>query len=319
MNNKTNKLSLLEGSIWFNGEFVKWQNAKFHVLSHGLHYGTGVFEGVRAYETPKGSAIFRLNDHTNRFFDSAKIVGIDIPYSFDEINQAQLDVVSANNLSNAYIRPLAFLDDTSLGLTVNQHETNVIIAAMNWGAYLGTEGLEKGIAVGISSFRRPDPLATMIHAKVTGNYINSVLANQEAINNGYEEALLLDKNGYVAEGSGENIFLVFNNKLVTPTCESSLNGITRQTICELAKNLDIPITERQIARDELYIADEAFFTGTAAEVTPIRQIDNVKLGNGSRGPITKKIQKMYFDCVQGKLDGYDHYLALNETEAKKVA
>ena len=308
MTEKEEKLSRLQGEIWFDGKFTNWQEATTHVLSHGLHYGTGVFDGVRAYATSTGPAIFRLPEHTNRLLTSAKIIGMEIPYSYQQLYDAQLQAVAINNLDDAYIRPLAFYDSTSLGISVQNHEVHVCIATWKWGPYLGKEALEKGIHVGVSSFRRPDPNGAMCHAKVCGNYINSVLAKQEAQRAGFAEALLLDSAGCISEGSGENIFVVFGDQLVTPYVHSALNGITRQTIMQLAQDLGIEVREHQLARDELYGADEAFFTGTAAEVTPICMVDHRAIGSGKPGPVTQKIQETYFNCVQGKDERYEDWL-----------
>ncbi len=288
------------GKLWLNGRLVPAASAKVHVLTHGLHYGTGVFEGVRAYATEHGPAIFRLQDHTRRLLASARVVGMKIPHAFAQLCAAQLSVVKENRLQDAYIRPVAFYADGGLGINVANHKVVTVVAAFAFGAYLGKAGVEKGIDVGVSSFRRPDPAGTMVHAKVCGNYINSVMALAEAKRNGYAEAVMLDKDGYLSEGSGENIFLKLNGELVTPTTEASLNGITRQTIIEIAAGLGVEVVERRIARDEIYAAEEAFFTGTAAEVTPIASVDGVKIGTGRRGRLTKKLQQAYFDCVRGR-------------------
>ena len=319
MSTTSNKLSDCEGKIWFNGEIIPWREAKVHVLTHALHYGTGVFEGVRAYDTPDGPAIFRLEEHTTRLFNSAKIISMKLPFSYEQIFEAQLDIVAKNALSNAYVRPIAFFDDTSLGISVQKHDVNMAIAAWEWGAYLGKEGLEKGIDVCISSFRRPATSATMLHAKVCGNYINSVLAKQEASQNGYAEALLLDQEGYLSEGSGENVFVLFDGVLTTPAPESALTGITRNTVMQLASELGIPSEVRRIARDELYYAEEAFLTGTAAEVTPIASVDRKTLGEGKRGPITSKLQSEYFATVTGKREGSAKYLSYIDSKRRKAA
>ncbi len=297
------------GKLWLNGRLVPAASAKFHLLTHGLHYGTGVFEGVRAYQTEDGPAIFRLEDHTHRLLHSARIIGMKLPYTYAKLYEAQLRVVAANRLRDAYIRPVAFYDDTGIGIDVRAHNVMVAIAAFPFGSYLGKAGMEQGIAVGVSSFRRPDPAGAMIHAKVCGNYINSVLALAEARRNGYKEAVLLDKDGYLSEGSGENLFLRLNGELVTPTTEASLNGLTRQTVIELAACAGIEVTERRIARDEIYTAQEAFFTGTAAEVTPIVSVDGVKIGSGNRGRMTRKLQQAYFDCVRGQHELSEQYLS----------
>ena len=289
-----------DGWIWLDGEMVPWREAKVHVLTHTLHYGMGVFEGVRAYHTDKGPAIFRLNDHTDRLFRSAHILGMDIPYSREEINQAQIDAVRQNNLDSAYIRPMCFYGSEGMGLRADNLRVHVMVAAWEWGAYLGEENLRNGIRVRVSSFTRHHVNITMCRAKANGNYMNSMLALKEALDDGYDEALLLDTNGYVMEGSGENLFIVRNGVIYTPDLTSALDGITRQTVMALCKELGIPVVEKRITRDEVYIADEAFFTGSAAEVTPIREVDRRPIGNGSRGPVTERIQSLYFDQVQGR-------------------
>ena len=289
-----------DGWIWLDGEMVPWREAKVHVLTHTLHYGMGVFEGVRAYHTDKGPAIFRLNDHTDRLFRSAHILGMDIPYSREEINQAQIDAVRQNNLDSAYIRPMCFYGSEGMGLRADNLRVHVMVAAWEWGAYLGEENLRNGIRVRVSSFTRHHVNITMCRAKANGNYMNSMLALKEALDDGYDEALLLDTNGYVMEGSGENLFIVRNGVIYTPDLTSALDGITRQTVMALCNELGIPVVEKRITRDEVYIADEAFFTGSAAEVTPIREVDRRPIGNGSRGPVTERIQSLYFDQVQGR-------------------
>ena len=297
-----------DGVIWFDGQWVDWRDAKIHVLTHTLHYGMGVFEGVRAYTTEHGPAIFRLTEHTERLFNSAKIMQMSIPFDADTLNQAQLESVSRNQLDSAYIRPMAFYGSEGMGLRADNLKVHVIIASWSWGAYLGKENLEKGIRIRTSSFSRHHVNATMCRAKANGNYINSMLALSDALRDGYDEALLLDVNGYVAEGSGENFFLVKDGALHTPTLTSALDGITRKTIIQLAHDNAIPLIERQITRDEVYCADEAFFTGTAAEVTPIRELDGRTIGCGSRGPITETLQQQYFDLVAGKTAAYKHWL-----------
>jgi branched-chain amino acid aminotransferase len=289
-----------DGVIWFDGEFVPWREAKVHVLTHTLHYGMGVFEGIRAYKTDKGTAIFRLQDHTERLFQSAHILGMNIPFDKDAINKATCDTVKNNNLDSAYIRPMCFYGSEGMGLRADNLKVHTMIAAWSWGSYLGSEGMEKGIRIKTSSYTRHHVNITMCKAKANGNYMNSMLALQEAIAAGFDEALLLDVDGYVAEGSGENIFVVKNNKLYTPELTSALNGITRNTIFNLAEEIGLPVLEKRITRDEVYIADEAFFTGTAAEVTPIRELDLRKIGNGSRGPATERLQTLYFDQVHGR-------------------
>lgn len=289
-----------DGFIWYDGELVEWRNATTHVLTHTLHYGMGVFEGVRAYQTAKGAAIFRLQDHTDRLFRSAKILNIALPFSKEQINQAHVDVVKANKLDSCYFRPMAFYGSGKLGVAPMKDDVHVIVAAWPWGAYLGEEGMEKGIRVKTSSFSRHHVNITMCKAKANGNYMNSILANNEATADGYDEALLLDVDGFVAEGSGENVFIVRNGKLYTPDLTAALEGITRDTVLCIAKEMGLEIIEKRITRDEVYSAEEAFFTGTAAEVTPIRELDRRSIGIGQRGPITAEIQQRYFDIVNGR-------------------
>ena len=297
-----------DGKIWFNGQLIEWRDAKTHVLTHTLHYGMGVSEGVRAYETAEGPAIFRLQEHTKRLFNSAKILGMKLPYTQDEINQAHIDVVKANNLHSCYFRPMAYYGAAKLGVAPQADDVQVILAAWPWGAYLGEEGMKRGIRVRVSSFTRHHPNIHMIKAKANGNYLNSILANTEATRDGYDEAILLDAQGYVAEGSGENIFVVNEGRLYTPALDVALDGITRKSVIAIAEEMGLPVIEKRITRDELYAADEVFFTGTAAEVTPIREIDNREIGIGERGPITTEIQQRYFDIVEGKNPAYRHWL-----------
>ena len=297
-----------DGKIWFNGQLIEWRDAKTHVLTHTLHYGMGVFEGVRAYETAEGPAIFRLQEHTKRLFNSAKILGMKLPYTQDEINQAHIDVVKANNLHSCYFRPMAYYGAAKLGVAPQADDVPVILAAWPWGAYLGEEGMKRGIRVRVSSFTRHHPNIHMIKAKANGNYLNSILANTEATRDGYDEAILLDAQGYVAEGSGENIFVVNEGRLYTPALDVALDGITRKSVIAIAEEMGLPVIEKRITRDELYAADEVFFTGTAAEVTPIREIDNREIGIGERGPITTEIKQRYFDIVEGKNPAYRHWL-----------
>ena len=297
-----------DGVIWLDGEMVDWREAKVHVLTHTLHYGMGVFEGVRAYETEKGPAIFRLQDHTDRLFNSAKILDMAMPYSKEELNDAQLEAVKQNNLNSAYLRPMCFYGSEGMGLRADNLKTHVMVAAWSWGAYLGDDGINKGIRIKTSSFTRHHVNVTMCKAKANGNYMNSMMALQEALRDGYDEAMLLDVDGFVAEGSGENIFLVRQGKIYTPDLTSALDGITRNTIFVLAQECGYEIIEKRITRDEVYIADEVFFTGSAAEVTPIREVDNRTIGNGGRGPITEKLQTMYFDVVHGRNSKYDDWL-----------
>lgn len=296
-----------DGVIWYDGEMVEWRNATTHVLTHSLHYGMGVFEGVRAYKTPQGTAIFRLQEHTDRLFESAHIMGMTIPYSKEEINQAVIASVRDNNLESAYIRPLVFYGSEGMGIRADNLKVHVIVAAWYWGAYMGDEALQAGIKVRTSSFTRHHVNITMTRAKSSGAYVNSMLALQEAVSGGADEALLLDPEGYVAEGSGENIFIIKNGVIYTPEVTACLNGITRDTILTLARERDLEIVEKRITRDEVYIADEAFFTGTAAEVTPIRELDGRQIGCGSRGPITEKLQKAYFNLVNGKTDAHPEW------------
>ena len=297
-----------DGFIWYNGEMVEWKSAQTHVLTHTLHYGMGVFEGVRAYETARGPAIFRLQDHTRRLFNSAKIVGMTLPFSPEAINQAHIDVVKANGLKSCYFRPMAFYGAGKLGIAPQADDVQVIVAAWPWGAYLGEEGMARGIRVKISSFTRHHPNITMIKAKANGNYMNSIMANTEAVRDGYDEAILLDAQGYLAEGSGENIFVVQNGVLYTPALDVALDGITRKSVMAIAKEIGIEVVEKRITRDELYTADEVFFTGTAAEVTPVREVDNRPIGIGSRGPITTDIQQRFFAIVKGENPAYQQWL-----------
>ncbi|MFZ3088912.1 MAG: branched-chain amino acid transaminase [Methylotenera sp.] len=299
-----------DGVIWYDGKMVNWRDATTHVLTHTLHYGMGVFEGVRAYKTNKGTAIFRLKDHTDRLFRSAHILGMKLPYSKEEISAAQLAAVRDNNLESAYLRPMAFYGAEAMGISAKTLSTHVIVAAWKWGAYMGQDALDHGIRVKTSSFSRHHVNITMCKAKANGNYMNSILAHQEAHNDGYDEALLLDVDGFVAEGSGENVFIVRNGKLYTPDLTAALEGITRDTIVQLAADLGIPVIEKRITRDEVYSADEAFFTGTAAEVTPIRELDRRSIGTGTAGPITKELQKLYFDVVTGQSAEHTDWLTL---------
>ena len=297
-----------DGLIWFDGKMVPWRDANVHVLTHTLHYGMGVFEGIRAYKTEKGTAIFRLEEHTRRLFDSARILGLPMPYDKETINQAICASVRENNLESAYIRPMCFYGSEGMGLRADNLKVHTMVAAWTWGVYLGEDGLKKGIRVGTSSFTRHHINITMCRAKANGNYMNSMLALQEALACGYDEALLLDAQGYVAEGSAENIFIVRDGKIYTPDLTSALDGITRATIFTLAEELGLTVKEKLITRDEVYIADEAFFTGSAAEVTPIRELDNRPIGEGKRGPITEKLQNLFFDVVYGRHPGHQSWL-----------
>jgi branched-chain amino acid aminotransferase len=298
-----------DGVIWFDGELVPWRDAKIHVLTHTLHYGMGVFEGLRAYKAERGTAIFRLKEHTDRLFDSAHIMNMNMPFDKQTLNEAQRTVVRENGLESAYIRPMCFYGSEGMGLRADNLKTHVMVAAWDWGAYLGEENLNKGIRIRTSSYTRHHVNISMCKAKANGHYINSMLALQEALNDGYDEAMLLDNEGYVAEGSGENIFVVKNGVIYTPELTSALNGITRNTVFTFCRELDIEIREKRITRDEVYIADEAFFTGSAAEVTPIRELDNRTIGIGSRGPITEKLQTLYFDVVHGRHHMHPEWLA----------
>ncbi|MDQ6966169.1 MAG: branched-chain amino acid transaminase [Mariprofundaceae bacterium] len=289
-----------DGLIWFDGEMVPWREAKVHVLTHTLHYGMGVFEGVRAYHADGGTAIFRLHEHTDRLFRSAKIMNMPMPWSKDELNAAQLAAVRENNLDSAYIRPMCFYGSEGMGLRADNLKTHVIVAAWSWGAYLGKEALEKGIRIRTSSFTRHHVNIAMCKAKANGNYINSMLALSDALRDGYDEALFLDVDGFVAEGSGENFFMVRDGIIYTPELTSALDGITRATVIQLAEEEGFEVREKRITRDEVYVCDEAFFTGTAAEVTPIRELDGRSIGSGSRGPMTERLQKKYFDAVHGR-------------------
>jgi branched-chain amino acid aminotransferase len=297
-----------DGVIWYDGQLVPWRDATTHVLTHTLHYGLGVFEGLRAYPAEGGTAIFRLREHTDRLFRSAHILQMNMPYDKQTLNEAHCQVVRENGLSDAYIRPMCFYGSEGMGLRADNLATHVMIAAWSWGSYLGEEGMEKGIRIRTSSFTRHHVNITMTRAKSNGNYTNSILALQEALRDGYDEALLLDPEGYVAEGSGENIFIVRNGKIYTPELTSALDGITRDTIIQLIDELGLTLIEKRITRDEVYIADEAFFTGSAAEVTPIRELDNRRIGTGTRGPITERLQKMYFDQVHGRRDTHPQWL-----------
>ncbi len=297
-----------DGWIWLDGEMVPWREATVHVLTHTLHYGMGVFEGVRAYETPAGPALFRLQDHTDRLFRSAHILGMKIPYDRETLNQAQIAAVRDNDLSSAYLRPMCFYGSEGMGLRADNLRAHVMVAAWDWGSYLGEENMRNGIRVRVSSFTRHHVNITMCRAKANGNYMNSMLALKEALDDGYDEALLLDPQGFVMEGSGENLFIVSDGVLYTPDLTSALDGITRRTVITLAGELGIQVIEKRITRDEVYIADEAFFTGSAAEVTPIREVDNRTIGSGGRGPVTERLQSLYFDQIQGRRDEHPEWL-----------
>ncbi|MET0681257.1 MAG: branched-chain amino acid transaminase [Burkholderiales bacterium] len=307
-----------DGWIWYDGKLVPWRDATTHVLTHSLHYGLAVFEGVRAYKTVNGTAIFRLKEHTDRLFNSAHIYMMRIPYSREALIEAQKEVVRANQLESCYIRPIAFYGSEKMGVSPKGAKVHVAIAAWPWGAYLGAEGLEKGIRIKTSSYARHHVNVSMCRAKYSGTYANSILANAEALDHGYDEGLLLDVDGFVAEGAGENLFVVKSGKIYEPELTSALIGITRETVIELAAELGYGVTARRITRDDLYIADEAFFTGTAAEVTPIREVDGRAIGTGRRGPLTTKIQKAFFDLVNGRNKKHGAWLTpVGDGKAKK--
>jgi len=304
-----------DGKIWMDGQLVDWRDAKIHVLTHTLHYGCGAFEGVRAYKTDKGTAIFRLREHTERFLNSAKILRMKIPFTLEQLEAAQKAVVRENKLESCYLRPLTWIGSEKLGVSPRGNTVHAMVAAWSWGAYLGEEGLRRGIRVKTSSYTRHHVNITMTQAKTVSNYTNSILANMEATDDGYDEALLLDASGFVSEGAGENIFVIKNGVVYTPDLSAgALNGITRNTIFAICQDLGLKLVEKRITRDEVYICDEAFFTGTAAEVTPIRELDRIELGRddyvGSRGPITEKIQAAFFDIVNGRNPKYAHWLTL---------
>ncbi len=300
-----------DGVIWLDGEMVPWREAKTHVLTHTLHYGMGVFEGIRAYETVHGTAIFRLKEHIDRLFRSAHILNMRLPYDRDTLASVCRAAVRENGLRSAYIRPMAFLGAEGMGLRADNLSVHVMVAAWEWGAYLGKEGMERGIRIKTSSYTRHHVNITMCKAKANGNYMNSMLALQEALRDGYDEAMLLDNEGYVAEGSGENIFIVRDGVIYTPDLTSALEGITRDAVVQLAEEeLGLKVREKRITRDEVYIADEAFFTGTAAEVTPIREVDGRMIGQGRRGPVTERLQRLFFDQVEGRRDAHPEWLTL---------
>jgi branched-chain amino acid aminotransferase len=299
-----------DGFIWLDGEMVPWREAKVHVLTHTLHYGMGVFEGVRAYKTDKGAAIFRLEEHTNRLFRSAHIMGMKMEFDKETINEATRAAVRENKLESGYIRPMVFFGSEGMGLRADKLKAHVMVAAWSWGSYMGAEAMEKGIKVRTSSFTRHHVNINMCKSKTNGAYVNSMLALQEALSSGCDEALLLDTEGFVAEGSGENFFLVRDGVIYTPELTSALDGITRNSIIILAQELGYTVKEKRITRDEVYVADEAFFTGTAAEVTPIRMLDNRAIGSGSRGPITERLQTHFFDVVHGRSPAHMKWLTL---------
>ena len=301
-------MSDLKGKIWMDGDLLEWSDAKIHVLTHTLHYGTGVFEGVRAYETSAGPAIFRLNDHTKRLFNSADLIGMSIPYSPEELNDAQANIVRENNLNNAYIRPMCFYGSEGMGLRADNLKVHVCIAAWDWGSYLGDDKITNGIKVKVTDFPKRCEKSMLHKAKASGNYLYSMLALKDALNSGFDEALILDVDNNVNEGSGENFFMVKDDILYTPKDHTVLNGITRQTIIDISEDLDLEVFEKDISVDDVKVADEAFFTGTAAEVTPVVQVDQSKIGDGMTGKITRKVQKEYFDLIRGKNMKYDHWL-----------
>ncbi len=297
-----------DGLIWYDGKLVPWRDANTHVLTHSLHYGLSVFEGVRAYKTINGTAIFRLKEHTDRLFNSAHIYRMAMPYDKETLIEAQKEVVRANNLESCYLRPIAFYGSEKMGISPRGLKVHVAIAAWPWGAYLGADGLEKGIRVRTSSYARHHVNVTMARAKFAATYANSILANMEALDDGYDEALLLDVDGFVAEGAGENLFIIKDGVIYEPEIASALCGITRATIIALAKDLGLTVVSKRLTRDDIYIADEAFFTGTAAEVTPIRELDRRQIGEGKRGPITEKLQSLFFDSVNGKVPAHADWL-----------
>ncbi len=301
-------MSDLKGKIWMDGNLLDWSDAKVHVLTHTLHYGTGVFEGVRAYETSNGPAIFRLEDHTNRLFESAKLIGMTIPFTTDELNLAQTEVVKINNLQNAYIRPMCFYGSEGMGLRADNLKVHACIAAWDWGSYLGEDKIKNGIKVKVTDFPKRTEKSMLHKAKASGNYLYSMLALKDALNSGYDEALILDIDDNVNEGSGENFFMFNGNSLFTPKDATVLNGITRQTVMKIAKDLGYDVIEKNISVEEAKTSDEAFFTGTAAEVTPIIQIDDEKINKGIPGPSTKRIQEIYFNIIRGKISEYNNWL-----------
>ncbi len=300
-----------DGKIWMDGQLVEWRDAKIHVLSHTLHYGCGAFEGLRAYKTARGTAIFRLPEHTERLFNSAKILRMKIPFTPQQVMDAQREVVRANALESCYLRPLVWIGDHKLGVSPRGNTIHLMVAAWPWGAYLGEEGLQRGIRVKTSSYTRHHVNITMTQAKAVSNYTNSILAHMEVTDDGYDEALLLDASGFVSEGAGENLFIIKAGVVYTPDLGAgALNGITRNTILHICDDMGLKLVEKRITRDEVYICDEAFFTGTAAEVTPIRELDRIELGSGARGPLTEKIQGAFFDIVNGRNAKYTEWLTL---------
>lgn len=297
-----------DGWIWYDGKLVPWREANTHVLTHSLHYGLSVFEGLRAYKTEDGTAIFRLREHTERLFNSARIFLMEIPFTRDQIAEAHVEVIRQNHLESGYLRPIAFYGSEKMGVSPRGAAVHVAIAAWPWGAYLGEDGLKRGIRVKTSSFARHHINVSMVRSKTAGHYVNSILANMEALRDGYDEALLLDTAGFVAEGAGENLFIVRDGRLIEPQLVSGLTGITRATVIELAGEMGLPVHSQPLTRDDVYLADEAFFTGTAAEITPIRELDGRVIGQGFRGPITERIQARFFEVVAGRAERYRHWL-----------
>jgi len=295
--------------IWMNGSFVKWDDANVHILTHSLHYGTGVFEGIRCYKADTGSAVFRLQEHVDRLFDSAHICQMEIPFTRKAVSEAIIETIRINKIDACYIRPLVYLGYGAMGIFPKENPVQLSIAVWPWGSYLGEEGVKNGIRVKISSFIRPHVNSTMVRSKTTANYANSLLAKREALKDGYDEAMLLDTDGYVAEGSGENVFMVRKGVIKTPPLTSILDGITRETVMQLAAERGMRLVEERFTRDEMYIADEAFFTGTAAEITPIREVDNRAIGTGKPGPITKEIQAAFLDVVHGRDSRHTDWLS----------
>jgi len=297
-----------DGWIWYDGKMVPWRDATTHVLTHSLHYGLAVFEGVRAYKTANGTALFRLREHTERLFNSARIFMMQIPFTAEQLIEAQRQVVRSNKLEECYLRPIAFYGSEKMGVSPKGASVHVAVAAWPWGAYLGEEGLQKGIRVKTSSYARHHINVTMVRSKTSGHYVNSILANLEATRDGYDEALLLDTEGFVAEGAGENLFVVREGQLFEPELVSGLTGITRRTVIELARDIGLQVQSKPMTRDDVYLADEAFFSGTAAEITPIRELDGRPIGAGTRGPLTEKIQSLFFDAVNGRSPRYREWL-----------
>jgi len=304
--------------IWMNGSFVKWDDARVHILTHSLHYGTGVFEGIRCYKTDSGPAVFRLQEHVDRLFDSAHILQMEIPFTREAVTEAILETIRINKIDACYIRPLAYIGYGAMGVFPKENPVEISIAVWPWGSYLGDEGVKNGIRTKISSFSRPHVNATMVRAKTTANYANSLLAKREALKDGYDEAVLLDTDGYVAEGSGENVFMVRKGVIKTPPLTSILEGVTRDTVMQLAAQRGMRLVEERFTRDEFYVADEAFFTGTAAEITPIREVDNRAIGTGKPGPVTKELQAAFFEIVHGRDSRHAHWLTpVPEKQAMK--